>query len=94
MSRIDDSANDCGKSQETNPEKGILRQLTSHPFYTPAPYQDSVDHGGAILRDGSTALIRLARPNDWQALLHFSDGCHWNRFTTGFFHSPNHQDRW
>src|SRR6478736_4949901 len=38
--------------------------MEPHPLYIPAPYQDAVDHGRIILRDGTTALIRLAVPED------------------------------
>jgi acetate---CoA ligase (ADP-forming) len=41
------------------------------PFYWPAPYQDSVASGRLILRDGTTASIRVARPEDRQALRGF-----------------------
>ncbi len=39
-----------------------------HPLYLPAPYQDSVESGRLILRDGSTATVRLAQPSDAPAL--------------------------
>jgi acetate---CoA ligase (ADP-forming) len=34
------------------------------PLYLPPSYQDAPDHGRLILRDGSTASIRLSRPED------------------------------
>lgn len=34
------------------------------PLYLPITYQDSADHGRLILRDGSSASIRLAKPAD------------------------------
>ena len=37
----------------------------------PPPYQDSVESGRLILRDGTTALIRLAQPDDREALRTF-----------------------
>src|SRR5215510_617949 len=43
----------------------------TRPLYIPAPYQDAVDHGRIILRDGSTALIRLATLSDCAALQRF-----------------------
>jgi acetyl coenzyme A synthetase (ADP forming)-like protein len=42
-----------------------------HPIYLPAPYQDSAASGQLILRDGSTATIRIAQPHDRDALLAF-----------------------
>lgn len=41
------------------------------PLFVPPPYQDSVEAGRLILRDGSTALIRIAQPEDREALLAF-----------------------
>jgi acetyl coenzyme A synthetase (ADP forming)-like protein len=41
------------------------------PLYIPAPYQDSAASGRLILRDGSTATIRLAQPEDQEALTTF-----------------------
>jgi acetyl coenzyme A synthetase (ADP forming)-like protein len=38
------------------------------PLYWPAPYQDSVASGRLILRDGTTASIRVAQPEERQAL--------------------------
>src|SRR5919204_4749081 len=43
------------------------------PLYLPAPYQDSAESGRLILRDGSTASIRIARPEDREALIAFFD---------------------
>ncbi len=43
----------------------------SHPLYIPAPYQDAVDHGRIIFRDGSTALIRPATLADCDSLSAF-----------------------
>jgi acetate---CoA ligase (ADP-forming) len=43
------------------------------PLYLPAPYQDSVDSGRLILRDGSTATIRIAQPADRESLVAFFD---------------------
>lgn len=39
-----------------------------HPLYIPMPYQDSPESGRVILRDGTTATIRMAQPRD-QAML-------------------------
>lgn len=44
---------------------------TTHPLYIPAPYQDAVDSGRLILRDGSTASIRPAVPADCGTLADF-----------------------
>ena len=41
------------------------------PLYWPAPYQDSAASGRLILRDGTTASIRVVRPDDRQALRGF-----------------------
>jgi acetate---CoA ligase (ADP-forming) len=38
------------------------------PLFVPPPYQDSVESGRLILRDGTTALIRVAQPEDREAL--------------------------
>src|SRR5919109_4336227 len=43
------------------------------PVYLPAPYQDSAASGRLILRDGSTAAIRIAQPDDREALVAFFD---------------------
>lgn len=42
-----------------------------HPLYIPAPYQDSAESGRVILRDGSTATIRIATERDINALTDF-----------------------
>jgi acetyl coenzyme A synthetase (ADP forming)-like protein len=42
-----------------------------HPRYIPPPYQDSAEAGRLILRDGSTAQVRLSRPEDREALQTF-----------------------
>jgi acetyl coenzyme A synthetase (ADP forming)-like protein len=41
------------------------------PRPIPNPYQDAADAGGLILRDGSTATIRVARPADQAGLAEF-----------------------
>ena len=43
----------------------------TQPLYLPAPYQDAVDRGRIILRDGATAVIRPATLNDCKALQEF-----------------------
>jgi len=45
----------------------------ARPLYLPAPYQDSPESGRLILRDGSTATIRIAQPADREALAAFFD---------------------
>jgi len=42
-----------------------------HPRYLPVPYQDAVDSGRLILRDGSTATLRLAIPRDRELMTVF-----------------------
>jgi acyl-CoA synthetase (NDP forming)/GNAT superfamily N-acetyltransferase len=41
------------------------------PLYLPPAYQDAPDHGRLILRDGSTATIRLSKPADIDAVKFF-----------------------
>jgi acetyl coenzyme A synthetase (ADP forming)-like protein len=41
------------------------------PLFIPPPYQDSAEAGRLILRDGSTAFLRIARPEDREALRAF-----------------------
>ncbi|MBI4598115.1 MAG: GNAT family N-acetyltransferase [Candidatus Omnitrophica bacterium] len=41
------------------------------PAYLPPLYQDSAEAGRLILRDGSTAILRVARPNDYEAMVEF-----------------------
>jgi acetate---CoA ligase (ADP-forming) len=41
------------------------------PLFLPTPYQDSAEHGRLILRDGSTATVRLAKPDDRELLRDF-----------------------
>jgi len=40
----------------------------AHPLYIPAPYQEAAESGRLILRDGSTATVRLSTPKDAEAL--------------------------
>jgi acetyl coenzyme A synthetase (ADP forming)-like protein len=42
-----------------------------HPLYIPAPYQDSAESGRLILKDGSTATVRLAAVEDAPAVADF-----------------------
>lgn len=42
-----------------------------HPLYLPAPYQDSAEFGRVILKDGSTATVRIATARDATALVDF-----------------------
>ena len=41
------------------------------PRYVPIPYQDSAEAGRLILRDGTTATVRLAHPEDCEAMARF-----------------------
>src|SRR5262245_1274798 len=43
------------------------------PRYLPPPYQDAAEAGRLILRDGTTAPIRPARPGDSAAVRAFFD---------------------
>jgi acetate---CoA ligase (ADP-forming) len=42
-----------------------------HPLYIPAPYQDSAESGRLILKDGSTATVRIASIQDAPAMRGF-----------------------
>jgi acetyl coenzyme A synthetase (ADP forming)-like protein len=42
-----------------------------HPRFIPPPCQDSAESGRLILRDGSTAHLRRARPEDHETLVRF-----------------------
>src|SRR5262249_52497678 len=57
-----------------------------HPLYLPTPYQDAVESGRLILRDGTTATLRVAQRADRQALQtffqHLSPESRWRRFFT------------
>src|SRR5574342_183312 len=54
------------------------------PRYVPFPYQDSPQAGRLILRDGTTATIRIAQPSDKNAMEEFfsslSEKSIWRRF--------------
>src|SRR5688500_8643817 len=39
-----------------------------HPLFLPAPYQDAAASGRLILRDASTATVRLTTPADLEGL--------------------------
>ncbi|MGH7164962.1 MAG: GNAT family N-acetyltransferase, partial [Nitrospiraceae bacterium] len=43
------------------------------PLYIPTPSQEPADSGALILRDGTTAVIRVTRPDDQSALEAFVD---------------------
>ncbi|HET8563351.1 MAG TPA: GNAT family N-acetyltransferase [Candidatus Binatia bacterium] len=49
--------------------KETLRSV--RPRYLPIPYQDSPEAGRLILRDGTTATIRVAQPQDQEAMAKF-----------------------
>src|SRR6266536_1826828 len=54
------------------------------PMYIAIPYQDSAEAGRLILRDGTTAFLRKARPDDCEELeaffLRLSPEARWRRF--------------
>ena len=54
------------------------------PRYLPLPYQDSPQSGRLILRDGTTATIRVTRPSDQKIMAEFfaslSEKSTWRRF--------------
>lgn len=54
------------------------------PLYVPTPFQDAAEHGRLILRDGTTALLRVAQREDRAALREFferlSPESRWRRF--------------
>ncbi len=58
------------------------------PLYLPPVFQDAVDSGRIILRDGSTATIRVAQPGDLPALRHFFERLSLESRVRRFF-SPN-----
>src|SRR5438093_392112 len=53
----------------SSPRRGMT--IMSTPLYIPAPYQDSAQSGRLILRDGSTATIRVATVDDASAIADF-----------------------
>src|SRR4030095_2996940 len=63
------------------------------PLYVPAPYQDAAESGRLILRDGSTATVRLSTLSDTAAitdLFHrLSDGSRQQRFFSATPPSPD-----
>jgi len=63
------------------------------PLYVPAPYQDAAESGRLILRDGSTAAVRLSTPSDTAAitdLFHrLSEGSRQQRFFSATPPSPD-----
>src|SRR6266851_9754624 len=54
------------------------------PLFLPTPYQDSAEAGRLILRDGTTAHVRIARGEDKEKLFAFFQGltqeARWRRF--------------
>jgi acetate---CoA ligase (ADP-forming) len=48
-----------------------LKMPDTYPLYIPAPYQDSAEFGRIILRDGTTATIRIATAEDALAVTDF-----------------------
>lgn len=57
-----------------------------HPVYMAPPYQDSAEAGRLILRDGTTAVVRIAQPEDQDRLRAFfgrlSPESHARRFSS------------
>jgi acetate---CoA ligase (ADP-forming) len=47
------------------------KRVQVRPRYVPPPYQDAAEAGRLVLRDGSTAQVRLARPADLAELQGF-----------------------
>ena len=45
--------------------------LSVRPRYLPLPYQDAPESGRLVLRDGTTATVRLARPTDLEGMARF-----------------------
>jgi acetate---CoA ligase (ADP-forming) len=56
-----------------------------HSRFLPTPYQDSAESGRLILRDGSTAFVRLAGAEDNQALIAFFGRCSSETMRRRFF---------
>src|SRR6516165_8423367 len=54
-------------------ESSVAPKRLAHvrPIYVPAPCQDAPDAGRLILRDGTTATLRIARQPDLDALQEF-----------------------
>ncbi len=44
---------------------------SARPRFVPVPFQDSVESGRLILRDGTTAMARLAHPEDLESIAEF-----------------------
>lgn len=55
------------------------------PRYLPIPYQDSAEAGRLILRDGSTATVQVARPQDRKLLAAFFKTLSKRSFQRRFF---------
>jgi acetyl coenzyme A synthetase (ADP forming)-like protein len=62
-----------GQYHGSDVSEGEATVAQVHPFYVPQPYQDSAEAGRLILRDGSTAAIRIAQPADQEELRAFFD---------------------
>jgi acetyl coenzyme A synthetase (ADP forming)-like protein len=69
----------------------MVSTALAHPRYLPVPFQDAADSGRLILRDGTTATVRVARPADCQRMARFfaalSKRSRHNRFFS--FGEPN-----
>src|SRR5262245_13596516 len=71
-------------------------QTPVRPRYVPPPYQDATEAGRLILRDGTTAQVRVAGPGDREALTAFfrrlSPEAHWRRFFSASLPRPEFFD--
>lgn len=57
---------------ESSPDIVLQHYVTSiHPRYLPVPYQDSAESGRLVLRDGTTATVRLAQAEDHEPMAEF-----------------------
>jgi acetyl coenzyme A synthetase (ADP forming)-like protein len=65
-----------------------------HPIYLPAPYQDSAEAGRLILRDGTTATLRVAQPQDRDALRAFFQQLSPDSIQKRFFSSAPPRPEW
>src|SRR5262245_27245708 len=63
------------RSHPSYPRRGLplakMKMSDTYPLYIPAPYQDSAEFGRVILRDGSTATVRIATVEDAPAVVDF-----------------------
>ena len=76
-----------------NPSRGLKFEFVSsvRPRYLPLPYQEAPQSGRLILRDGTTAAIRVARPSDKESVGAFLKSLS-NEFRLERFLSPSLPD--